>query len=124
MASGVSNFDFGQLVAPTLTALANDPDVLVVVTTGGRSLDAIPGLVPHNARVAAYLPFEWLLSKVDVLVTNGGYGGVNQALSFGVPLVTAGLTDHPNPRASVGCSIGSSWRSPQSLADRPVIPWF
>jgi hypothetical protein len=24
----VSNFDFGQLVAPTLAALANDPDVL------------------------------------------------------------------------------------------------
>jgi UDP:flavonoid glycosyltransferase YjiC (YdhE family) len=24
---------------------------------------------------------------VDVLVTNGGYGSVNQAMSFGIPLV-------------------------------------
>jgi UDP:flavonoid glycosyltransferase YjiC (YdhE family) len=30
---------------------------------------------------------------VDVLVTNGGYGSVNQAMSFGVPLVTAGMTE-------------------------------
>jgi UDP-glucoronosyl and UDP-glucosyl transferase len=33
------------------------------------------------------------LPKVDVLVNNGGYGSVNQALSFGIPLVTAGLTE-------------------------------
>jgi UDP:flavonoid glycosyltransferase YjiC (YdhE family) len=75
-------------------ALADEPDVLVVVTTGGRSLDAIPGSVPSNVRLATYLPFEWLLPKVDVLVTYGGYGSVNQALSFGVPLVTAGLTEY------------------------------
>ena len=35
----------------------------------------------------SYLPFDWLLPKVDVLVTNGGYGSVNQAMSFGIPLV-------------------------------------
>jgi UDP:flavonoid glycosyltransferase YjiC (YdhE family) len=34
-----------------------------------------------------------LLPKVDVLVTNGGYGTVNQAPSLGIPLVTAGLTE-------------------------------
>ena len=30
---------------------------------------------------------------MNVLVTNGGYGSVNQAMSFGVPLVTAGMTE-------------------------------
>jgi UDP:flavonoid glycosyltransferase YjiC (YdhE family) len=30
---------------------------------------------------------------VNALVTNGGYGSVNQAMSFGVPLVTAGMTE-------------------------------
>jgi UDP:flavonoid glycosyltransferase YjiC (YdhE family) len=34
-----------------------------------------------------------LLPRVDVLVTNGGYGSVNQAMSFGIPLVTAGMTE-------------------------------
>jgi UDP:flavonoid glycosyltransferase YjiC (YdhE family) len=63
------------------------------VTAGGRAVDAIPGPIPDNARLASYLPFEWVLPKVDVLVTNGGYGSVNQAMSFGIPLVTAGLTE-------------------------------
>ena len=30
---------------------------------------------------------------MNALVTNGGYGSVNQAMSFGVPLVTAGMTE-------------------------------
>jgi MGT family glycosyltransferase len=89
----VANHNFGLLIAPTLAALAAEPDVLVVATTGGRSIDAIPDALPPNARIASFLPFEWLLPRVDVLVTNGGYGSVNQAMSFGIPLVTAGMTE-------------------------------
>src|SRR3984957_18671366 len=89
----VANHNFELLIAPTLAALANEPDVLVVATAGGRPVETIPCAVPSNARVASYLPFEWLLPRVDVLVTNGGYGSVNQAMSFGIPLVTAGMTE-------------------------------
>jgi MGT family glycosyltransferase len=89
----VANHNFDLLLAPTLAALADEPDVLVVATAGGRPIEAIPGKIPSNARVASFLPFEWLLPQVSVLVTNGGYGSVNQALSFGIPLVTAGLTE-------------------------------
>jgi MGT family glycosyltransferase len=89
----VSNHDFNRLVAPTLTALADEPDLLVVATCGGRPVEAVPGPIPANARLASYLPFEWLLPRVSAVVTNGGYGSVNQALSFGVPLVGAGLTE-------------------------------
>ena len=42
----VANHDFGLLIAPTLAALANEPDVLVVVTAGGRAVEAIPGAIP------------------------------------------------------------------------------
>jgi MGT family glycosyltransferase len=89
----VANHNFNLLVAPTLAALADEPDVLVIATAGGRPIDAIPGKIPSNARVASFLPFEWLLPYVSVLVTNGGFGSVNQAMSFGIPLVTAGLTE-------------------------------
>jgi len=89
----VANHNFELLIAPTLAALANEPDVLVVATAGGRPVEAIPGAVPSNARMASYLPFEWLLPRTNVLVTNGGYGSVNQAMSFGIPLVTAGMTE-------------------------------
>jgi UDP:flavonoid glycosyltransferase YjiC (YdhE family) len=101
----VANHNFGLLIAPALAALAGEADVLVVVTTGGRPVEAIPGPIPPNARIASYLPFEWLLPKVDLLVTNGGYGSVNQAMSQGVPLVTAGLTED---KASVNARVAWS----------------
>jgi UDP:flavonoid glycosyltransferase YjiC (YdhE family) len=121
----LSNHNFDQLVAPTLAALANEPDLLVVVTGGGRSVEAIPGPIPGNARLASYLPFEWLLPKVDAFVTNGGYGSVNQALSFGIPLVTAGLTeDKADVNARVAWSrvgIDLKTNEPTSLALREAI---
>ncbi|SDL46774.1 UDP:flavonoid glycosyltransferase YjiC, YdhE family [Arthrobacter sp. ov407] len=88
----VANGDFDDLVRPTLEGLAHD-DVLVVVTTGGRPVDALSGPLPDNVRVASYLPYDELLPKTDVLVTNGGYGGVQFALRHGVPLVVAGQTE-------------------------------
>jgi len=117
----VANHNFNLLVAPTLAALANEPDVLVVATAGGRPIDAIPGPVPANARLSSYLPFEWLLPKVDVLVTNGGYGSVNQAMSFGIPLVTAGLTEDKadvNARVAwsgVGIDLATNEPTPEAL---------
>jgi MGT family glycosyltransferase len=101
----VANHNFGLLISPTLAALANEPDVLVVATAGGRPVEAIPGVVPSNARLASYLPFEWLLPRVNVLVTNGGYGSVNQAMSSGIPLVTAGMTED---KADVNARVGWS----------------
>lgn len=88
----VATADFGRLIGPTLAALADD-DVLVVVTTAGRPSSAIPGALPANARVAEFLPYDHLLPKVDVMVTNGGYGGVQYALAHGIPLVVAGATE-------------------------------
>jgi MGT family glycosyltransferase len=121
----VSNHDFGQLIVPTLAALGDEPDVLVIVTAGGRSVDAIPGPIPGNARLASYLPFDWLLPKVDAFVTNGGYGSVNQALSFGIPLVTAGLSeDKADGNARVawsGVGIDLKTQEPTSSALREAV---
>jgi len=121
----VANHDFGLLVAPTLSALANEPDLLVVVTAGGRPVEAIPGPIPANARLASYLPFEWILPKADVFVTNGGYGSVNQAMSFGIPLVTAGLTeDKADVNARVawsGVGINLATNEPTQQAVRDAI---
>jgi UDP:flavonoid glycosyltransferase YjiC (YdhE family) len=121
----VANHDFGLLVGPTLAALANEPDILVVATAGGRSIDAIPGPIPANARVADYLPFEWLLPNVDLLVTNGGYGSVNQALSFGIPIIGAGLTeDKADVNARIawsGAGINLATNNPTPDAIRAAV---
>ena len=119
----VANHNLGLLIGPTLTALGNEPDVLVVATTGGRPVEAIPATVPSNARLATYLPFEWLLPRVDVLVTNGGYGSVNQAMSFGIPLVTAGTTEDKadvNARVAwsgVGINLATNEPTPEAIRD-------
>lgn len=88
----IANTDYDELIAPTMTALADD-DVLVVVSTGGRPLSTLPSPLPANVRAAEYLPFDQLLPLTDVYVSNGGYGGVHYALEHGVPLVVAGMTE-------------------------------
>jgi MGT family glycosyltransferase len=86
----LANFDLQELVQPTLTALADD-NALVIAATGRAETGDL--MTPTNAKVEAFVPFVPLLPKVDVLITNGGYGAVQQALSFGVPLVAAGDTE-------------------------------
>jgi MGT family glycosyltransferase len=99
----IANRDYRQIIAPTLQALAHD-DVLVVVSTGGRPLDTLPPL-PSNARAAEYLPYDELLPRTAVYVTNSGYGGVQYALRYGVPIVaTSGHEDKPEVAARVAWS--------------------
>jgi UDP:flavonoid glycosyltransferase YjiC (YdhE family) len=33
------------------------------------------------------------MPEVDLLITNGGYGTVNMAISHGIPIISAGLTE-------------------------------
>jgi UDP:flavonoid glycosyltransferase YjiC (YdhE family) len=86
------NTNLGQLIGPTMAGLADREDVLVVASTGGRRGHVLRGATPGNGRIANWVPYSQLMPHVDVMVTNGGYGGVQHALSHGVPLVVAGET--------------------------------
>jgi UDP:flavonoid glycosyltransferase YjiC (YdhE family) len=86
----VANDDLGRLVEPTIAALA-EVDVLVVATTCGGRLRSGP--LPANVRVADFLPYDELLPRCAAMVSNGGYGGVNHALRYGVPLVVVGASE-------------------------------
>jgi len=86
----LANTDLTELIEPSLSALTSE-DVLVIATTGRT--EAVISAVPRNARVVPFVPFDRLLPKVSVFVTNGGYGAVNQALAAGVPVITAGETE-------------------------------
>lgn len=113
----LANHDFSELVAPTLLALADRDDLLVVATTGGRPVETLGIDVPANARVASFLPFGEMLPQVDLLVTNGGYGSVSAALRAGVPLVSAGLTED---KGEVGARIGWSGVGVNLASNRPT----
>ncbi|GLY29191.1 nucleotide disphospho-sugar-binding domain-containing protein [Kineosporia sp. NBRC 101731] len=118
----LSNHDLSSLVEPTLTALA-DEDVLVVVALGGRAVDEIAEKSPANARVESFVPFDRLLPHADVLVTNGGYGGVQVSLAAGCPVVVAGTTeDKPATAARVtysgtGVDLGTDTPAPEQIRD-------
>lgn len=116
----LDNDDFSQLVEPAVAGLA-EHDVQVVVTTGG----ADPEPVPHeaNSRVARYLDYDELLPRTSVLITNGGYGGVLQALRAGVPVIVApGGEDKPEVAArvahfGVGIDLRTRRPTPETVAD-------
>lgn len=91
---GTVAMDFNQLVIPTMAALKDRSDMIVVVALGrpGTTLAASVS-VPSNCRVADYIPYDDLLPHCDVFVTTGGYGSFQRALNNGTPLVMAGTTE-------------------------------
>jgi UDP:flavonoid glycosyltransferase YjiC (YdhE family) len=92
---GTLNTDASGLLAPALEALAEE-DVLVVATTGAPTESAAAVLrkqIPANVRLERFIPLAALLPHVDAMLTNGGYGGTQQALAHGIPLVVAGATE-------------------------------
>lgn len=114
----LDNQDFSVLVRPTIDALAG-ADVHVVVSTCRRPIEAV-GPVPANTRVAEFLPYAALLPRTDVMVTNGGFGGVLQALTHGVPLIVAGASeDKPEVAARVAhFGMGIDLRTGRPAAER------
>jgi UDP:flavonoid glycosyltransferase YjiC (YdhE family) len=117
------NADLDQLIGPTLEALGDRDDLLVVATTGGRPGQRRQGQVPANARIADWIPYSALMPHVDVMITNGGYGGVQHALSHGVPLIVAGETSDKAEVAArvdysgVGIDLGTAAPSPVAIRD-------
>lgn len=110
----LDNGDLSRLIEPTIDALA-ERDVLIVATTGGRPIDAVRRTA-DNLIVSEFVPFDLLLPRVDVMVTNGGWGGVHFALAHGVPLIVAGSTED---KAEVGARLKRTGAGIQLRSGRP-----
>ncbi|MFI6448795.1 glycosyltransferase [Kitasatospora sp. NPDC050543] len=116
---GTGARDLGELVVPTVQALAGQA-ITVVVTTAGASHPALdPASLPANVHVEPFLPYAELMPHLSAMVTNGGYGTVQLALAHGVPIVAAGVTeDKPEVCARLAWSgAGIDLRS-----KRPPVP--
>jgi UDP:flavonoid glycosyltransferase YjiC (YdhE family) len=84
------NRDANKLFVPALEAFAGGAH-LVAITTGGRHTEDLRRRFPQdNVVVEDWIDFHELLLRTDLLVTNGGFGSVLLALSYGVPLLCAG----------------------------------
>jgi UDP:flavonoid glycosyltransferase YjiC (YdhE family) len=113
----VSNAVVEDLLVPTIRGLASE-DLLVVATTARdpAPLLAALGSPPANLRVAPFLPYDRLLPRTAVMVTNGGYGGVHAALRHGVPLVVGGRTEE---KVEVAARVAWSGSGIDLKAQRP-----
>lgn len=114
-----------DLIVPTLRALEQE-NVLVIATTGGKPIETVKLTpLPTNARIEPFIPYHYLLPHVDVMVTNGGYNGVQIALAHGIPLVVAGQTeDKPEVCARVewaGVGINLKTKTPTSQQVRDAV---
>jgi MGT family glycosyltransferase len=112
----VANEDLSQLIEPALTGL-DGVRALVVAATGRRDAGAISIPIPANARVEQFIPFSEIFPRVDVFVTNGGYGAVQQALSRGVPIVVAGISED---KSFVAARVAWSGAGINLGTDRPT----
>lgn len=112
-----------DLLLPTIRGL-KDMDILVITTL--VNIANLSGEeLPSNVRVAKFIPFDKLFAHTDVVVNNGGYGTVQQALGHGVPLVLAGLTeDKPETNARTawsGAAINLATQTPTPVQLRAAV---
>jgi MGT family glycosyltransferase len=86
---GTEATDLEDVVLPTIRGLEDEPVLVIAVPVQEGQLGDLPG----NVRAEPFVPFDHLMPHVDVMVSNGGYGGTQMALVHGVPLVIAGETE-------------------------------
>jgi UDP:flavonoid glycosyltransferase YjiC (YdhE family) len=94
----------------------------VVATTGRCDRRRLLAETPANAYVAEWIPYSVLMPHVDVMITNGGYGGVQHAIRYGIPVVVAGESADKAEVAArveyagVGVNLRTAHPSPDAIA--------
>jgi UDP:flavonoid glycosyltransferase YjiC (YdhE family) len=113
----LANHELDQVLQPTFDALADRDDLVVIGTTGGRSVSTLGRALPKNAMVFSYLPWDDVLEHASVFVTNGGYGSVSRALGLGLPIVVAGKGED---KADVAMRVAYAGVGIDLRTDRPT----
>lgn len=113
---GTFAMDPTSLIIPAILALKDDPSLLLVASSPHvdkvkQRLAEIIGddNLPVNLRLGSWVPYDALLAlpQTQILITNGGYGSVTQALAYGVPLICAGTTEDKKDTAARMTSVGA-----------------
>jgi UDP:flavonoid glycosyltransferase YjiC (YdhE family) len=98
----LDNHDLSRLLLPSIRALA-DSGATVIASTGGGHADVRARFrTDPRIRMVDFVCYDWLLPRSDLMITNGGYGGVQLAARHGIPLIVAGDTQD---KAEVGARV-------------------
>lgn len=91
---GTIALNYNDLIIPTIKALKDRPNTIVVAVLGIKGKTLPEGtVIPDNARVADYISFDDILPHCSTFITNGGYGAFQHSISNGVPVVCGGTTE-------------------------------
>ncbi|KAM0466130.1 hypothetical protein ACHAPV_001083 [Trichoderma viride] len=117
---GTLAMDPTSLIIPSVRALKDDPSLLlIVISPHGKDVEAQMGET-DNVRYADWLPYHLLLPRLSLLMSNGGYGSITQALSHGVPLLCAGQTEDKKDTAArvAWCGAGIDLKTDNPTSDQ------
>ncbi|MPR36853.1 glycosyltransferase [Salmonirosea aquatica] len=118
---GTVEKDIEKILVPTLKAFQNDPDTLVIATTGGSQTQELRDRFPQEHFIIEdFIDFNSVMPYAHVYVTNGGYGGVMLGLKHNLPIVAAGVHEGKNEIAArVGyCGVGVNLKTETPKANQ------
>ncbi|KAH7322398.1 hypothetical protein B0I35DRAFT_350097 [Stachybotrys elegans] len=115
--------DYEDLILPTMRAMADCGNIIVVGILGTKGATLREHNLPANARVVDHLPYDMILPYASAFVFNAGYGGLIHGVTNGVPIVLAGTTeDKPEVAmrgewSGVGINLRTGKPTVKQLAD-------
>jgi len=86
---GTISKDYTDLILPSIEALKAEKMMVIAVPV--RKGDILN--LPENVHTEWFIPFGNLQPHVNLMITNGGFGGTQNALAHGIPVVVAGATE-------------------------------
>ncbi len=86
---GTVSKNLDDLINPVIEALKNAAVKVIIVPVEPGQLNNLPA----NMYAEKFIPFGNLLPHIDIMISNGGFGAVQNALAHGVPLIIAGATE-------------------------------
>jgi len=78
-----------NLIYPAIKALKDEPVTVLIIPAKKEDINNLP----DNMHAEAYMPFGNLFPHIDIMISNGGMGGTQNALAHGIPLIIAGATE-------------------------------
>jgi len=78
-----------NLINPAIEALKDLPVTVLIVPVEKDELTDLP----ENMHAKPFIPFGNVLPHIDIMISNGGLGGVQNALAHAVSLIIAGATE-------------------------------
>jgi MGT family glycosyltransferase len=125
LTQGTFAMDPTSLIIPALQALQEDEKFLIVVPSKHGDEIRAKVDIKDNVRISDWVPYDQLLPRCRLLITNGGYGSVTQALSHGIPLICAGTSEDKKDTSArvswVGAGIDLKTNNPSLAQVRDAV---